>query len=149
MFLVIRPLLNRADLAAWARQQGFHDLVPSSWHVTLINSPSRLDRQAIQLDEKALHLPPSASRNVVRLGYFIALRISGKALDARHAELISSGARHRFDDYKPHVTFSASRQRDLADVAPYTGALLFGPEKMEPDFPPTSAGDRNRRPSPA
>lgn len=52
MFLVLRPLIDTCELAAWARSQGFHDLVPATWHVTVINSRVRLNSERLTLDGK-------------------------------------------------------------------------------------------------
>jgi len=130
--LVMRPLLNADELATWARAQGFRDLVPSAWHVTVINGRSGLDRQAIDLQMHALHLPASPSRYLTRMCDFIVLVIESVELRRRNATLRLTAPERDFFPYTPHVTFSTNRRRHLGGVAPFAGPLVFGPEVMQP-----------------
>ena len=142
--LVMRPLLNADELATWARAQGFRDLVPSAWHVTVINSRASLDRQAIDLQTHALHLPASPSRYVTRMGDFIVLVIESPELRRRNTTLRLAAPEREFWSYTPHVTFSTSRRQDLGTVEPFAGPLIFGPEVMEPGGRPMSRGAARR-----
>lgn len=152
MCLVMRRLLNAEDLAAWARGQGFRDLVPSAWHVSVLNSRARLDRSAITLQVGELHMPPSSSRDVTRMGDFVVLTIASLALRKRNAALRLAESECDFHSYRPHVTFSTSRRRDLTGVEPFTGALIFGPEMIEPEVersrnvPMSGHNDPDKRP---
>ena len=140
----MRPLLNVDELATWARAQGFRDLVPSAWHVTVINSRAGLDRQAIDLQTHTLHLPASPSRYITRMGDFIVIVIESVELRRRNETLRLTAPERDFFSYTPHVTFSTSRRRDLGNVEAFAGPLVFGPEVMEPGERPMSRGGARR-----
>ena len=131
MFTVLRPLEDALVLADWARSQGFRDLVPAAWHVTIIKSVSPLQRRSFALDDANLLLPPSRSRFVVRMGGFIVLTIQSRDLSARFAALRAIGVETERRFYAPHVSFSVAARRDLSDVRPFDGPLTFGPEMLD------------------
>jgi len=45
--MITRPLLNASDLAEWARGEGFQDIRPEGWHVSLARTQSRTTRPAL------------------------------------------------------------------------------------------------------
>lgn len=124
---VRRPLLNSGDLAAWAHGEGFADLVPSAWHVTIAGGL----HEGVSLDPAGLTLPPSPARAVTRMGGLIVLTVVSFALARRHRRLREAGAPWGFRRYRPHVTFTVDDGRDLGAVRPYVGALDLGPETTE------------------
>ncbi|WP_422917731.1 hypothetical protein [Sphingobium cupriresistens] len=121
---VIRALDNAPALAAWARDEGFRDLRPSFWHVTVIFSPHSL----LALDPDALQIESGSSRRVERMGGLITLCIPSPALVARHLAHRQSGGVWDFRAYIPHVSFTPDDGRNLRDVRPFDGMLMFGPE---------------------
>ncbi len=122
--------MNPAALAAWARVEGFADLVPEGWHVTVAGGLP----EGVSLDQAALTLPPSPARAVVRMGGLIVLAVVSLPLMRRHRRLRAAGAPWAFRRYRPHVTFSIDDGRDLGTVRPYGGALVLGPEMVEHGF---------------
>lgn len=123
MEIVTRPLLNNAELAEWARGEGFDDLVPAYWHVTVI-----LSRGACALDLSNLTIRASPKRSVAIMGGLFALRFRSTVLSRRHAAHREAGGEWDYDTYRPHVSFMVRDRRDLGSVHPYSGPLLFGPE---------------------
>lgn len=121
---VIRALDNAHALSAWARDEGFRDLRPSFWHVTVIFSPHTL----MALDPDALQIEPGSSRRVERMGGLITLCFPSPTLVARHLVHRQSGGAWDFRAYRPHVSFTPDDGRNLRDVRPFDGMLMFGPE---------------------
>lgn len=121
---VIRALDNAAALATWARGEGFRDLRPSFWHVTVIFSP----HSHTALDPDALQIEPGSSRRVERMGGLITLCFPSPALVARHLVHRQAGGVWDFPAYRPHVSFTPDDGRNLRDVRPFDGMLMFGPE---------------------
>ncbi len=125
--LVSRRLLNAGEVAAWARGEGFANLVPAAWHVTVVQGlPS-----GIGLDPYGLIIPPSPRRAVRRLGGFTVITFTSLPLARRHRLLRAAGCSWVYSRYLPHVTFTADDRRDLGEVSPYTGALRLGPEAAD------------------
>jgi hypothetical protein len=124
---VTRPLLNSAAVASWARGEGFADLRPSAWHVTVAGGLP----ECVSLDPAGLTLPPSPARTVIRMGGFVVLTVVSFALARRHRRLRGAGAPWEFRRYRPHVTFTVADGRDLGTVRPYVGALDLGPETTD------------------
>jgi len=120
-----RPLLNAETLAEWAKAEGFHDLVPEAWHVTIV----RPDAGAIlALDDRPLVLRAKGRRRVSRFGGLIVLEFASRALTARHRQWSACDAEREFDRFRPHVSFTPDEGRDLEGVSPFSGALRFGGE---------------------
>lgn len=126
---VTRPLKNAPTLAAWARSEGFADLRPSFWHVTVIYSNGR--PSTCRLESHDLQVDPSLDRRVERLGELIVLSFQSPALTARHHAHRQAGGMWDFVDYRPHVSFTPNNGQDLRNVRPFGGRLLFGPEVMD------------------
>lgn len=124
---VIRVLDNAVTLAAWARGEGFCDLRPSSWHVTVIYSAQSLTT----LDSEPLHIEPGPHRQVERMGGLITLCFRSPALKARHLVHRQAGGMWDFPAYRPHVSFTPDDGRNLQDIRPFDGMLAFGPEIIE------------------
>lgn len=125
--LVTRRLLNATELALWAHGEGFTDLVPNAWHVTLAGGLPA----GVALDLTPETLPPSPARTVSRLGEVIVLEITSPMLEARHYKLRAAGAPWAFQRYRPHITFTVDDGRDLGLVQAYAGSLKLGPESTD------------------
>lgn len=129
MTAIVRHLLNADALAAWAHAQGFKDLRPDAWHLTVVKVRSTF-QDDLELDRQGLELPRSSTRRVERFGDFMVLTISSHRLMARHAALRSFGVDSDHRRYRPHITFAVGATPDLAAVRQFQGALQLGPEVL-------------------
>jgi hypothetical protein len=59
------------------------------------------------------------------------LLFNSSELAWRHEEMVRAGASYDFDQYQSHVTICYKGAPDLANVEPYRGELVFGPEIFE------------------
>lgn len=126
---IVRALKNATELAAWARSAGFRHLRPSFWHATVILT--EIGSPALKLDAHGLHVEPSQDREVRRMGGLIVLSFQSPALMARHEVHRGGGGRWDYVVYRPHVSFAPDDGRDLLDIHPFQGPLIFGPEMMD------------------
>ena len=134
---VSRKLVNAAEVIAWAKGQGFGTTVPADdLHVTITNSKSPVDWMKMGENWSSdrngnLTVEPGGARLVEPLGDkgAVVLLFSSSHLSWRHQSMIEAGASHDFPDYQPHVTITYEGAGvDLAQVEPYRGKLVFGPE---------------------
>jgi phage-related protein (TIGR01555 family) len=133
---VSRKLKNGDDLLAWARSQGFTDLMPAGeLHVTIAYSRTPLDwmkaGQTWQGEE--LKISAGGPRVIERFGEATVLLFASDELRWRWQEIRDAGASWDHPEYQPHVTFTwAAGNVDLSKVQPYNGPLILGPEIFEP-----------------
>lgn len=129
---VSRKLKNGADLLAWARSQGFTDLMPAGeLHVTIAYSKAPVDWMAIAPTWQGEELKVNAGgpRLIERFGEAVVLLFASSDLRWRHNEIREAGASWDHPDYQPHVTFTWNAgDVDLSAVQAYNGPLVFGPE---------------------
>jgi hypothetical protein len=129
---VNRPLLNAADVIAWARAAGFAKTLPADdMHVTVAFSKTPL---AWPESEDAPVVAEGGDRSVERLGDegAVLLRFESEALAGRWREFKDAGASWDHPGYKPHVTFTIGADDvDLSWIEPYAGELRFGPEMFD------------------
>jgi phage-related protein (TIGR01555 family) len=147
---VRRDLLNVEEFQAWAREQGFEDLVDDP-HVTLLYSRTPVDWMKMGSDwgggdnEGNLRVAPGGPRAVESLGQgATCLLFANSSLMWRHEEMVRNGASHDYPEYQAHVTIAYGSTVDPATVEPYRGELVFGPEifeEIDPQFDPLSTLD--------
>lgn len=130
---VRRDLLNADTFIAWAKQNGFPTTQqPGDLHVTLAYSRKPLDWSQIEPDPNPLTVEPSKDRSVKAIGEegrAVVLMFTDDTLEARWRELVDLGAEWKWPGFIPHVTISWNGAGvDLSKVAPFVGALEFGPE---------------------
>lgn len=123
--LLIRPLVNTDEVAAWAINQGFTDLVPTTWHITIISyrgsAPPLPDTGSIILQK-------STQRLVVSFSGIVALEVYSATLSRRHNELKKSACEWRHSTYRQHISFTPYDGQDLSAVRPFDERLVLGPE---------------------
>lgn len=138
---ISRQLLNRDEVDAWAKSQGFTVRVPKSdLHTTILYSKTAVDWFAMAgegWDWNELTIESGGPRFVERFGEgpdaAVVLRFASPVMRYRHDSMIERGASSDYPDFKPHVTISYDAAGvDLAQVEPFTGELRFGPEIFEP-----------------
>ncbi|MGE7415456.1 anti-CBASS protein Acb1 family protein [Methylobacterium tarhaniae] len=133
---VSRKLKNGDDLLAWARSQGFADLMPAGeLHVTIAYSRTAIDWMKVgqTWNGEELKIAAGGPRLVERFGEATVLLFASDELRWRHQEIREAGASWDHPEYQPHVTFTWNAgDVDVAEVEPYNGPLVFGPEIFEP-----------------
>jgi hypothetical protein len=128
MTVIVRDLLNADALATWARAQGFKDLRPEVWHLTVVKVRPAVFKSDLELDHRSLEIPKSLTRTVEGFGNFVVLTISSRRLATRHAALRPYCMESDRREYRPHITFAVGATPALATVQPFGGALRLGPE---------------------
>lgn len=123
-----RPLLNAGTLAEWARGEGFHNLVPGAWHVTIARPEAGT---VLALGDKPLVLRAKGRRQVSRFGGLIVLEFASRALTARNRQWSARDGEREFRRFRPHVSFTPDDGRDLSCVSPFRGELVLGPETFD------------------
>lgn len=146
---VYRDLVNRDELRAWAREQGFASVI-EDLHVTLVYCKYPVDWMRAgdagswsQREDGTLRVPPGGVRLVETLGPrgAVCLLFTSSSLSWRREEIMrGTGASSEHSEYQPHVTITYRRgDVDPALIEPYQGELVFGPETFEEirqDFEP-------------
>ena len=142
---ISRPLLNAAEITAWATQQGFPTAIPGNkLHVTLAysndpvcwepNSDIKPEESEIRVpaEDKQLKKSHRALRSLGDEGA-VALTFTSPTLTKRWTHLVAAGMPTIFPDYLAHVTitFAAPKSMDLTTLAPYSGQLVFGGEVFQ------------------
>lgn len=120
-----RKLLNADELAAWARQQGFEDLVPSAWHVTTGWAPEGYS----ELISSPLTLRSASHRSIAVFGGLVVLQLRSRVLMCEGRRLLAESETRR--SIRPHISFTPYRGQSLIGLQPYAGQLRFGPEVQE------------------
>jgi hypothetical protein len=128
---VSRKLNNASQLVAWAKENGFVDILnPDDMHVTIAYSKSPMNWAIIKPHTHDLTVQDE-SRCIKTLGNASVLRIDSAELQHRFKQFIQAGASYDHPDYQPHVTISYTKQ-NKDGIKPFTGILQFGAEKFEP-----------------
>ena len=129
-----RPLLNWADIAGWAKEQGFLSvLTEGDMHVTLAYSKTPFDWSGVEPNGGTVAVR-DGHRSVEQLGDkgAVVLRFESSYLHDRWSELKGYGASWDYPGYKPHVTITyQGGVFNLNIVEPYKGPLVFGPEVFD------------------
>lgn len=128
---VSRPLVNGDAIRSWAATQGFASTV-DDMHVTIAFSkqPVEWDKFSPQRNKLTIH---GGERRIEALGDkgAVVLRFAARRLQQRWQEFCDGGASWDFPRYQAHVTVTyQGTNLDLANIEPYTGDLMFGPEKF-------------------
>ena len=131
---VSRPLTNAKSLMDWAEEQGFPKTIEEDqFHVTIAFSREKFDWSEIKPETKVMTVA-GGKRLVEPLGDqgAIVLKFKSEFLPKRWKELRDAGASWDYEGYTPHVTITYKcSDIDLSKVKPFTGELVFGPEKFE------------------
>lgn len=128
---VSRQVVNAAEIIAWAKEQGFKDVVrPGDLHVTIITSRTPVDwmEMGSTWDEE-MKVPRGGARLMEKFGEARVLLFASNMLRWRHDEMVERGATWDHPEYQPHITISYDPDApDLATVEPYQGEIVLGPE---------------------
>lgn len=128
---VKRPVVNAAEIRAWAAKQGFKSaLKAGDLHVTLAFSKTALDWSALTPATNQLAVS-GGERSIMPLGDkgAVALRLESADLAKRWQEIRDAGASWDHDGYRPHVTITyAGKDLPIAEMAAYAGDIVLGAE---------------------
>jgi hypothetical protein len=128
---VRRDVVNRAEIIAWAKEQGFTDIVPDL-HVTITYSRTPVDW--FEMGESwspRLEISAGGPRQMEALGQdgsYYALLITANELKWRHEAMVELGASWDWPEYQPHISIQVGGDIDLSKVEPYQGKIILGPE---------------------
>lgn len=131
---VRRDVVNRAEIARWAKSQGVDGLL-DDLHVTIAYSRTPVDWMVVgESWEDQIEIRRGGPRIVERLGAdgeYLALVFASSSLTWRHREIIERGATWDWPDYQPHVSISVTSSANPISIEPYTGRIVLGPEIFE------------------
>lgn len=133
---VSRRLINAQDVIDWAHTQGFKSVqMPEDMHATIAYSKEPFDWDA--LDPLGAQVKVQADpRGLNQFGDATVLRFQSAELEGRWREFVEAGASWDHDGFSPHITLTwAGPPRPLAEIEPYRGPLVFGPEVFKPINP--------------
>lgn len=131
---VRRDVLNADEIIAWAKSQGFKTTLPANdMHVTIAFSRTPVDWMKMgEAWNSEIKVGPGGVRLMERFGDARVLLFMSNELMWRHEWMKEEGASWDHPEYQPHITISYDPDApDLADVEPYTGEIILGPEIFE------------------
>lgn len=102
-------------------------------HVTVAFDQNKHDWRTLPLrdvQELITVLHPDERALETFRGGAVVLEIYSRELTVRWAELIQSGLRWKWPDYRPHVTitYNVPETLDLKKIMPFSGVIELGPE---------------------
>lgn len=131
---VSRRLKEPDDFIAWAKDQGFKEVVNADdIHVTIAYSREPVDTSKRKPDKNEL-IASGGKRTVEPLGNegAVVLFFQSKQLEKSWDELIGIGASWDYEEYRPHITISyIAGKMDLDKITPFDGPLKFDKEVYE------------------
>lgn len=136
---ISRKVLNSEDITRWAKEQGFvSTLPPSDFHITQVYCKDVVvDWTTIpSSDIEMLFLEDDDHERSVELFNVGAcvLEVHSDELIERSDELAHMGIKSKFPDYRSHITITYKKPDalDIANIEPYRGPIILGPETWEP-----------------
>jgi hypothetical protein len=140
---VRRQVLNWRAIAAWAKAQGFTSTLGEAMHVTVAFSRTPVDWMKVSQEwaqkpgdlSGTLEIAAGGARVVEGLGEkgAVVLQFRSNELEWRHEAIKAAGASWDFPGYQPHITLTYQPGAvKVAEVTPYAGEIILGPELFEP-----------------
>lgn len=132
---VRRDVLNTKEITAWAKSQGFTDVLPDL-HVTIMYSRTAVDWFKVGQSYSDKVEIVGGPRQMEQLGQpdkpvsALLIPIVGE-LKWRFREMLECGCETDYPDYQPHITIAKGVPVDLSKVQAYQGKILLGPEIFE------------------
>lgn len=130
---VSRPVVNSAEIIAWAKAQGFTTtLAAADLHVTIAYSREPVDWMAAGTDSARIEIEEGGPRLIERFdGGAVVLLFSSWQLAWRHGDFRRQGATWDHPEYQPHITITYDAGAvDLDAVEPYRGKIVLGAERF-------------------
>lgn len=131
---VRRDVLNSHEVVAWAKAQGFTDIIPDM-HVTIVHSTVALDWFKVgESWQSEMTIAAGGARLVETLGVdskFYVLLIKSSELEYRNAMMLEAGAVSSHAEYTAHISIQKGGYLDVTKIQPFLGAIHLGPEIFE------------------
>lgn len=133
---VRRDVINAPEVVDWAKKQGFKTTLPAEeMHVTVAYSQEPVDWQAVGSASDYISLPPGSATGLASMGpqgVVAVLTLKSTELSDRWQQIIDAGASWDWGGYTPHISISwQAGGMDLAEVPPFPGQVLLGPEVFQ------------------
>ena len=132
---VHRKVKNGGEIIKWAKSQGFKTTLPEDdLHVTIAFSRRAVDWMQAGSDwEPEIMVGEGGPRLMEQFGEARVLLFGSSTLSWRHEAIKrQTGATWDHPEYQPHITISYDPYApDLAEIEPYTGRILLGPEVFQ------------------
>ncbi|WP_226780334.1 anti-CBASS protein Acb1 family protein [Oceaniglobus trochenteri] len=131
---VHRKVLNAKEIIRWAKVQGFKTTLPAhDMHVTIAYSRAAVDWMAAgESWQPKVEVAPGGARLMEKFGEARVLLFASDELRWRHERIKEAGATWDHPEYQPHITISYDPDApDLAEVEPYQGPIILGPEVFQ------------------
>lgn len=131
---VSRKVVNAAEIAAWAKEQGL-EVDESQLHVTIIYSRAAVNWMAMgEAWGSELKVAAGGPRDMALYGPegdTLVLEFSCGELAWRHDALKSRGCSWDWPAYQPHISIAKVSGIDPEQLTPYAGEIILGPEIFE------------------
>lgn len=131
---VSRRLLNSDAITAWFKCQAIdHVTVPFDMHTTIAYSKAEVSWDGIGMPQNDIVIVPASDhdRHVSLFGSnALVQQFESPVLQSRWSYFLAKGASWDFPQYQPHVTLTYEPSLVPAGLLPYTGPLVFGPERF-------------------
>lgn len=137
-----RHVENAKEILDHFSSQGVKNLYKAAdLHVTIAYSREPVDWMKVGSDDWGgdanglLAIKPGGARLIEQLGgeKVVCQLFGSNDLTYRHMRCIDAGCDWQWGDYQPHITIASApaNASDLADVKPWQGAILLGPEVFQ------------------
>lgn len=132
-----RDVENASDIIKWYKDQGVPEVyAPEAMHVTIIYTKKPIDWMKMgQAWEASLTIPeggPRISEKFGDMGDVLVLLFASNELNWRHFQAKELGGESDYEEYQPHISISLrGGDLDLANIKPWTGPIILGPEIYE------------------
>lgn len=131
---VYRQVKNAGQIIQWANSQGLKNIEPADeLHVTVMHSRTEVDWMKIG-DTYEDEITITGGPRIVEVfgDQCLVLSFSSRSLKWRHEDMRRMGCEFDYEEYQPHITIAKGPQlRALADIEPYLGKIILGPEFFE------------------
>jgi len=130
-----RNLLNGNEILDWAKSQGFTNcLHPDQMHATIVYSKRKFNWTEVEPKTNRLIIKGGKRSIEVFDKNAVVLQFQSNKLLKRWNFFRRIGASWDYDGYKSHITITYNglpAGTNVDSIIPYSGDLVFGPEKME------------------
>lgn len=130
---VRRDVKNAAEIIEHFKKQGLQVTIPADdMHVTIVYSRDPVDWMQMGAEwEEEVKIPAGGPRLMEKFGDATVLLFASHSLQWRHEEMLRRGASSDHSEFNPHVTISWQFEGDVANLLPWNGKIVLGPETFQ------------------